>query len=75
MKTKSELEQFKESGVVGKIKALARLKAEKDVALERIRAVQQDVAAIRSRLRENPLQFLWGLFGILTGLVHRRFAH
>lgn len=75
LKTKADLESFKESGVIGKIKALARLKSEKDVALERVEAVKGDVDAIRNRFREHPLQFLWGLLGLVSGLIHRRFAH
>lgn len=74
-KTKADLEQFKASGVIGKIRAIARLKSDKDEALERVEAVKADVAALRNRFRENPLQFLWGLVGVLSGLIHRRFAH
>jgi len=73
-KTKADFQQFQESGVVGKIKAIARLKSDKNVALERVEAVKSDVASLRGRFREEPLQFLWGLLGILSGLVHRRFA-
>lgn len=73
--TRTDLEEFKESGVIGKIRAIARLRSDKDEALERVEAVRADVAAIRSRFRENPLQFLWGLIGVLSGLIHRRFAH
>lgn len=74
-KTKADLQQFQESGVVGKIKAIARLKSDKNVALERVEAVKSDVESLRGRFREEPLQLLWGLLGILSGLVHRRFAH
>lgn len=73
--TRADLEQFKESGVIGKIRAIARLRSDKDEALERVEAVRADVAALRGRFRENPLQFLWGLIGVLSGLIHRRFAH
>lgn len=72
--TKTDLQQFKQSGVIGKIKAIARLKSDKDVALERVAVVKQDVESLRGKFREEPLPFLWGLFGILSGLVHRRFA-
>ncbi len=74
VKTKSDLEEFKESGVVGKIRTLARLKSDKDDALERVASVKADVAELRSQFREHPLQFLWGLFGLVSGLIHRRFA-
>jgi len=73
-KTKADFQQFQESGVIGKIKAIAQLKSDKNVALERVEAVKSDVASLRGKFREEPLQFLWGLLGILSGLVHRRFA-
>jgi len=73
-RTKGNLKEFQESGVIGKIKAIARLKSDKDEALERVEAVKSDVAAIRDEFGGRPLQFLWGLLGIASGLVHRRFA-
>lgn len=72
--TRADFQQFRDAGVVGKIRAIARLKSDKDVALERLDAVKSDVESLRGGFRERPLQFLWGLLGILSGLVHRRFA-
>jgi hypothetical protein len=60
---------------IQEIRALARLKSDKDEALARVEAVRADVETLRSRFRENPLQFLWGLIGMITGLIHRRFAN
>lgn len=73
--TRSDFDDFRESGVVGKIKAIARLRDDKDEALEAVSAVRADVDAVRDDFRERPLQFLWGLFGTITGLLHRRYAH
>ena len=73
--TRSDFDEFRESGVVGKIRAIARLREDKDEALEAVSAVREDVQAVRDDFRERPLQFLWGLFGTITGLLHRRFAH
>ncbi len=75
LQTQADLDTFKESGVVGKIRAIARLKSDKDETLARVEAVKTDVDSIRSRFRERPLQFLWGLLGLVSGLIHRRFAH
>ena len=75
LQTKADLDEFRESGVIGKIKAIARLKSDKNAALDQLGKVRNDVDAIRNDLREQPLQFLWGLFGLLSGLVQRRFAH
>ena len=74
-KTRSDLQRFQETGVIGKIKTIARLKSDKDVALQRVNAVKSDVETLRGKLHEEPLQFLWGLLGIVSGLVHRRFAN
>lgn len=73
--TRSDFNEFRESGVIGKIRAIARLREDKDEALEAVSAVREDVNAVRDDFRERPLQFLWGLFGTITGLLHRRFAH
>lgn len=73
-KTKADLDDFKEAGVIGKIRGIARLKSDKDEALERVEVVKADVASIRDEFREKPLSFLWGLLGIASGLIHRRFA-
>ena len=73
--TRSDFDEFRESGVVGKIRAIARLREDKDEALEAVSAVREDVQAVRDDFRERPLQFLWGLFGTITGLLHRRYAH
>ncbi len=75
LQTKTDLDEFRESGVIGKIKAIARLKSDKNAALDQVAKVKSDVAAIRDDFRERPLQFLWGLFGLVSGLIHRRFAH
>ena len=75
LRTKSDLDELRESGVIGKIKAIARLKSDKDQSLQRVEAVKSDLETLREKFREKPLQFLWGLFGLVTGLLHRRFAN
>jgi hypothetical protein len=60
------------NGIGGSVKrVLADLAALKQDAAQ----VKDEVATFRERARESPLQSLWGLLGLLTGLVHRRFAH
>ena len=75
LQTKTDLNEFRESGVIGKIKAIARLKSDKNAALDQVAKVKSDVDSIRDDFRQRPLQFLWGLFGLLSGLAHRRFAN
>ncbi len=73
LKTKADLETFKQSGVIGKIKTIALLKSDKKKTLEQVSKVKRDVEAIRNDFREQPMQFLWGLFGLLSGLAQKRF--
>ncbi|MCH8830496.1 MAG: hypothetical protein IID45_13045, partial [Planctomycetes bacterium] len=74
-KTRSDFTQFQQSGVIGKIKVIARLKSDKDDVLQDVNSVKADVKKLRDNAQEEPLQFLWGLLGIVTGLIHRRFAN
>jgi len=73
LQTKADLETFKQSGVIGKIKTIALLKSDKKKTLEQVSKVKRDVEAIRNDFREQPMQFLWGLFGLLSGLAQKRF--
>ncbi len=73
IKTKTDLETFKQSGVIGKIKTIAFLKSDKKKTLEQVSKVKSDIDAIRNDFHEQPLQFLWGLFGLLSGLAQKRF--
>lgn len=75
LKTKNDLETFKASGVVGKIKGIAMLRADKERILDHVEQIKGSVASVRNDFREQPLQFLWGLLGLLSGLVHRRFIN
>ena len=74
-KTKTDLAQFKESGINEKIQAIALLKSDKDAALGHVETVQADIAALKEQFHGQPLKFLWGLIGMISGLAHRRYAH
>ncbi len=71
--TKQDLETFKQSGLLGKVKAIAILKSDQKKTLEQVSKVKSDLKAIRTEFHGQPVQFLWGLFGLLTGLAQKRF--
>lgn len=64
---RAELETLKKGNLMEKLKALAALKA--DVA-----NIQTEAAKAKQKAKEDPKSLLWGLLGIVSGLVHRRVA-
>ena len=65
---KSDIETLKSSGnPIAKAKAAMALKSE-------VAALKKDAAEIKERARDDPWLFLYGLPGLLTGLLHRRMA-
>ena len=73
LQTKADLEQFKEAGVIGRIKGIAVLKSDKKELMTKVEAVQNGVQTLKTEFQGNPVQMLWGLFGLVSGLVQRRF--
>ena len=71
----SELRDFKEGGVVGKIKAIALLKKDGQALVDNVKGIRDDAKEIKEAYSADPRGALWGLIGILTGLLHRRFAN
>lgn len=66
-RARADIERLRSANPIEKLRGVVALKS--DVA-----ALKQDAARLRDDTRENPLHTLWGLFGIATGLLHRRFA-
>jgi hypothetical protein len=62
-----EIAAVRSGGFIEKTKAVLALKREAQLA-------KQDLASLKERTRENPVELVWGLFGIFSGLLHRRFA-
>ena len=73
LQARQDLEAFKQSGLLGKIKTIATLKSDQKKTLEQVSKVKSDLKEIRADFRKQPVQFLWGLFGLLTGLAQKRF--
>ena len=70
---RKDLDDLRNGGIVTKIKALARLKGEKDEALEAVGSLRQRVERLREP-RDDGFPWWWGLLGIPAGLLKRRFA-
>ena len=66
-KARADIERLKSANPMEKLRGVVALKSD-------IAAVKEHAAAVKDEARGDPLQFLWGLIGIATGLVHRRFA-
>jgi hypothetical protein len=71
---KADLELLKSANPIDKLRGIValksdvtELKATAETALAEVRRTKDDAT-------EHPLQYVWGLFGILSGLAHRRFA-
>ena len=64
---KEDLATLKSGNPIAKIAALASLKGE----VSKLRADAEDV---KDKAKQDPLLFLLGLPGLLTGLLHRRMA-
>ena len=64
---KSDLDTLKSGNPIAKIAALSSLKG--DVA-----KLKSDAENVKDKAKDDPLLFLLGLPGLLTGLLHRRMA-
>lgn len=74
-RTKADYEAFKEGGVITKIKSIAKLRGDKDEVVEHVESLKGTVDELKTQWDEHPFQFLFGLIGLATGLIHRRFAN
>lgn len=66
-KARADIERLQSANPLEKLRGVVALKSD-------IAAVKEHAAAAKQDAQSNPLQFLWGLIGIGTGLMHRRFA-
>lgn len=68
-KAKADLEDFKSSGPIGKLRMIDDLK--EDAA--KAKALAEDARSRVVDVREHPLQYLWSLLGAVLGIIKRRF--
>jgi len=72
LRIKSDVESVKSANPVTKLKAVFALKADAAAAKANAAIALAEIKGVKDDAKEKPLQYLWGLFGILTGLAHRR---
>jgi len=72
LKAKDDLERLKSANPIEKAKALFALKADAAAIKEDAQTALAEAKALRGDVKEKPLSYLWGLFGILSGLLHRK---
>lgn len=70
--TVADVKSFKDSGVVGKVRMIDDLKADVAGLKGELPELRDRASAVAEAAKADPLQFLWGLFGILSGLAHRK---
>ncbi len=63
---------FQNAGLIGKVARIKKLMATKDELIQEVQSVRDDVEDLKSDVTADPAAYLWGLIGILTGLVRRR---
>jgi hypothetical protein len=72
LKAKDDLERLKSANPIEKAKAIFALKADAAAIKEDAQAALAEAKALKGDVKEKPLSYLWGLFGILSGLLHRK---
>jgi len=72
LKTKDDLERLKSANPIEKAKAIFALKADAAAIKEDAANALAEAKALKGDVQEKPLSYLWGLFGILSGLLHRK---
>lgn len=74
LKARADVEKLKSANPITKLKGVVALKSDVAGIKENAQAALDQVKLVREDAKEKPLQYLWGVLGIITGLAHRRFA-
>ena len=74
LKVKDDAEKLKSANPLTKLRGVVALKSDVASIKQDAQNALTQVKGVRADAKEKPLQYLWGLFGILSGLAHRRFA-
>ena len=64
---RDDLKALKEGGPIARVKALASIKSD-------IAAAKSEAVKAKEKAEGDPASLLYGLFGIASGLIHRRLA-
>ena len=72
LKAKDDLERLKSANPIEKARAIFALKSDAAAIKEDAANALAEAKALKGDVKEKPLSYLWGLFGILSGLLHRK---
>ncbi|TWT51824.1 hypothetical protein KOR42_32970 [Thalassoglobus neptunius] len=78
---RKDIEEFKEAGLIGKVKNLLELKAGVSELKEKVEPILKDVSSLREGLAqvdqetEEQVPWYWGLWAGLVGIVKRRYLN
>jgi hypothetical protein len=71
-KVKEDLERLKSANPIEKARAIFALKADAAAIKADAQTALAEAKLLKNDVQEKPLSYLWGLFGILSGLLHRK---
>lgn len=72
LKAKDDLERLKSVNPIEKMRAVFALKADAAAIKADAQAALSEARGLKDDVKEKPLSYLWGLFGLLSGLAHRK---
>jgi len=75
LKAKEDIGKLQSANPLTKLKGVVALKSDVADIREDAATALSEIKGVKDSAKEKPLTYLWGLFGVLSGLVHRRFAH
>ena len=71
----TDVKEFRDAGVIGKLKNLKEIKAEVEAAKVLALKAKGDAISAVDDAKSDPLQFLWGLLGLFPGLARSHFRN
>ena len=71
----ANIERLKSANPLTKLKGVVALKSDLKTIKADAAAALSSAKATKEDMKERPLSYLWGLLGVISGLLHRRFAH
>lgn len=72
LKAKADLEMLKSANPLTKLKGLVALKSDVSEIKANAEEALKEAKSLKDDAKEKPLQYLWGLFAVISGLIHKR---
>ena len=71
----AQAKEFQAAGVIGKLRSIDDIKETAGSLKAEVGNVRDTVTNIKNDADADPLAFVWSILGLITGLLHRRFAN